>query len=78
MMAGVMERVTSEGISEMGKRDHVDFLCELDLHENGLDVFNSMFPKSGDVFKENTRDVFKETMAYVTLMKRNGYSLKFK
>ena len=73
-----MDRVTTEGISEMGKRDHVDFLCELDLHENGLDIFNSMFPKSGDVFKENTRDVFKETMAYVTLMKHNSYSLTFK
>ena len=43
-----------------------------------MDVFNSMFPQSGDAFKENTRDVFKETMAYVALMKRNGYSLKFK
>ena len=70
--------VTEDGIVEIGVKERVDFLCDINDHVDGQDYFKSMFPTSKDMFKEKNRDVFKQTMGYVKRLKENNYNLKSK
>ena len=50
--------VTEDGIVETAVKERVDFLCDIDDHDDGQDYFKNMFPTSKDVLKEKNRDVF--------------------
>ena len=41
--------VTEDGIVETAVKERVDFLCDIDDHDDGQDYFKNMFPTSKDV-----------------------------